>query len=75
MPHCKRCLYLDCNSDSRFHPWLKWAAFVKPTKTKNIERAKRWVYLLKRSVFKLENITEDSYICEKHFPEKEPKFT
>ena len=70
MPHTKRCLYEDCKSDTRFHPWLKWAGFVKPTKPKNIERAKRWIYLLQKSAFKLENITVDSYICEKHFPQK-----
>ena len=67
MPHTKRCLYVDCKSDTRYHPWLKWAAFVKPKKPKNIERAKWWIYLLKKPAFKLENINEDCYICEKHF--------
>jgi len=68
----KHCVFGDCKSDSRFHPWLKWAAFVKPTKPKNIDRAKRWIYLLKREDFSsIDKISGNTYICEKHFPEED----
>jgi len=67
----KYCIFRDCKSDSRFHPWLKFAAFVKPTKAENIERAKRWIYLLDREDFGVKKINKDTYICEKHFPEKD----
>ena len=66
----KHCVFSDCKSDSRFHPWLKFAAFVKPTKPENIERAKRWIHLLEREDFCIEKINKDTYICEKHFPEE-----
>ena len=58
----KHCVFSDCKSDSRFHPWLKFAAFVKPTKAENIERAKRWIYLLDREDFGVEKINKDTYI-------------
>ena len=57
MSRSKRCAYLDCLSDSRINPDLKWASFVKPTKNYNVERAKRWVHLLGRTDFTVFDIT------------------
>ena len=67
MPN-KHCVFSDCRSDSRYYPNLKWASFVKPTKTYNVKRAIRWVHLVGRSDFTISNITKDTWICEKHFP-------
>ena len=67
----KTCVYRDCKSDSRSHPWLIWSNFIKPTLAKNKKRAERWVQLVGRDDFTVDNITQDTYICEKHFSEED----
>ena len=42
--------------------------FPKPTKEKNLEIAKRWVYLCARNNFTVSKITRNTFICSKHFP-------
>ena len=65
----KVCVFKKCKSDSRRHPWIKWAAFVSPKVSRNLERAEKWIKLLGRPDFTIERINKDTFICEDHFPE------
>ena len=58
--------FTSLSSNSKRHPLLKWAAFVKPAK--NEKRAKRWVHLLARDDFAIGDIKIHTYLCEQHFP-------
>lgn len=67
----KTCVYKKCKSDSRRHPWIKWATFISPKVNRNLERAKKWIRLLGRPDFTIERINVHTFICEDHFPEKD----
>ena len=64
------CSYGVCQSDSRKHPNLKWARFSKPRFGK--DRVKRWVQLCGRDKdnFRTSDVSQDTFICELHFPSK-----
>jgi hypothetical protein len=64
MPN-KHCIFGSCLSDSRRQPNIRFVRFVKPLR--NPERAARWVHLCGRSDFGVEDITQNTHICEKHF--------
>ena len=70
----KVCVFKKCKSDSRRHPWIKWATFVSPKKFDNVERAKKWLQLVGRPDYTIERLKSGSintFICEDHFPEKD----
>ena len=46
---------------------MTFMPFPKPNKYPHI--AKRWVHLCARSNFTIKNITRNTYICSKHFPD------
>ena len=62
--HCASGL---CQSDSRKSPNLKFANFPKPKF--GLDRAKRWIHLLGRQNFHVENIKSYTKVCELHFDE------
>ena len=66
MPSTYVCVYEDCRASSWRNPDFRFAHFVKPKK--NLERAKRWVELVGRPDFGIDDIKNYSVICEKHFP-------
>ena len=62
------CIYGTCLSDSR-RPEdknLKFLPFAKPWNDR--KQAERWVHLIGRKNFTVDDITQNSYICVKHFP-------
>ena len=68
MPYC---CYGLCKSDSRKpEAGVTFIPFPKPTK-EHLLIAKRWVHLCARSNLTIKNITRNTYICSKHFPEGE----
>ena len=60
------CVYKDCNASVARNPELKFARFVPP-KT-DFERASRWVKLIGREDFTINNIKYGTIICQNHFP-------
>ena len=62
----KSCIFEDCHSNSRLHPNIEFAAFVKPSQ--DSKRAKAWVKRVARLDFEVETITKNTYVCSKHFP-------
>ena len=62
----KNCVFEDCHSNSKLHPDIEFAAFVKPSQ--DLNRAQAWVKRVARLDFEIETITKNSYICSKHFP-------
>lgn len=69
MPHY-HCCWGECRSDTRrAEDGVIFIPFVKPTK--DLERARRWAYLCGRKGFDEKSITRHTYICNKHFPERE----
>ena len=46
---------------------MKFVPFVKPRT--DMKRAARWVYLVGRSDFTVQNIQKHTVVCERHFPE------
>lgn len=59
------CSYGLCNSSSEKEPHLKFVPFPKPTK--NLKAAKTWLQLIGRDKFGIQDITRNTYVCEKHF--------
>ena len=63
----KYCAHGLCDSDSRKHPNIKFAKFIPPSV--NRLRSERWVHLMGRKNFTVDNVKAWTYICEKHFPD------
>ena len=60
------CIYENCNASAEKNPELRFARFVQPRT--DYERASRWVKLIGRPGFTIENIKYRTIICERHFP-------
>ena len=63
----KYCAHGLCDSDSRKHPNINFAKFIPPSV--NRLRSERWVHLMGRKNFTVDNVKAWTYICEKHFAE------
>jgi len=63
----KYCVHGLCKSSSRKKPNLKFAKFVQPGV--DLARSKRWVHLMGRADFHVENVNKWTYVCQLHFPE------
>ena len=60
------CVHGTCKSDSRKNPNIRFFPFPKPITF--LERATRWVELICRPGYTIDHITNNTYICELHFP-------
>ena len=60
------CIHGTCNSYTRKNPNIRFVPFPKPTKSR--ERAEKWVKLMCKPNFTIDQITNNTYICELHFP-------
>ena len=67
MPYC---CYGLCKSDSR-KPEANVIFIPFPKPKNHLLIAKRWVHLCARDNLTIKNITRNTYICSKHFPEGE----
>ena len=75
-----RCAWGLCNSDSRYNEkgrrprpsmvGVTFLPFPKP-KTK-LERCKAWIKACGRENFTISNITQNTYVCSKHFRDGRP---
>ena len=66
MPSNHYCAHGNCESSIRKNPNLKFARF--PKVTIDLERAKRWAELMCRQNFAVKDITQNTVVCELHFP-------
>ena len=62
----KTCIFWECPSNSKTNPMMGFADFVSPDF--DMERAQEWVEIVNRYDFTIEDISENTFICEKHFP-------
>ena len=66
----KYCAHGLCNNSDTKLPGKEFALFVQPRgRNADIPRAKRWLHLMGRKNFVLEDIKRHTYVCEDHFPE------
>ncbi|CAG2196307.1 unnamed protein product [Mytilus edulis] len=70
----KRCCYGVCNTDSRYEDRLQDGVYFLPfpKKSNNLEKCLKWIKACGRphSQFNVERITRATYICSKHFVNK-----
>ena len=66
----KYCASGLCNSSDQKQPDKKFALFVQPVgRGSDEQRAQRWVHLMGRQNFTVENVKRHTYVCEDHFDE------
>ena len=61
----KSCVFEDCHNSTK-NTELKFVSFVKPSF--DLERAKLWVKLVGRIDFEVETISQNTFVCQNHFP-------
>lgn len=66
----KTCASGVCHNNNKKNPEKIFALFVQiQGRGADIDRAKKWVHLMGRANFDIENVTRQTYVCEDHFPE------
>ena len=61
----KTCIFSSCSNNSKNSPDLQFIPFVKPWM--DSKRAKKWLEIVARSEFSVEDIKHSTYVCQKHF--------
>ena len=58
-----------CKSNAKDNPNKKFALFVQTEgRNPDIPRAQRWIHLMGRQGFGVQNIKRYTFVCEDHFP-------
>ena len=66
----KYCASGLCRSSDKTQPDKKFALFVQPVgRGSDLPRAQRWVHLMARQNFTVDNVKRHTYVCEDHFDE------
>ncbi|KAL5020003.1 hypothetical protein ScPMuIL_002895 [Solemya velum] len=70
----RHCCYGICKSDSHYSDRdhmkdVSWIPFPKPRRS--LEKCLRWIHACGRDHFRVENVNRWTYICNKHFGNKE----
>ena len=64
----KTCASGLCHSNQKYQPQKKFALFVQPKgRGSDIGRCQRWVHLMGRSLFTVDDVKRHTYVCEDHF--------
>ena len=64
----KTCASGLCHSNQKYQPQKKFALFVQPKgRGSDITRCQRWVHLMGRSLFTVDDVKRHTYVCEDHF--------
>ena len=67
----KYCSSALCKNNAKDHPTKKFALFVQAQgRNPDLQRAQRWIHLMGRLNFSVENIRRHTYVCEDHFDEE-----